>query len=142
MGFPVDPERGRGALLNPATVPLQELAETPCLYLLGAPGLRKSTVAKDEFRRIESEAERDTAATDRAPWINLGDNGTEAKAARRLLNGPRFQPWRQGSHALHVFLDGLYESVEEVNSIAGRLAEAVEQFSPAERYRLRTRVSS
>src|SRR5215217_4486347 len=53
-GFLYDPESKYGTLRNPGVAQLDSFADTPCLILLGEPGMGKTTTMQDDSRRLQS----------------------------------------------------------------------------------------
>jgi len=52
-GYLSDPESQWGAIHNPDTVPLTSMAMTPCLVLLGEPGIGKSHEMQQHYERTK-----------------------------------------------------------------------------------------
>ncbi len=117
-GFLRDPASGPswydGA---PPVHDLAELAETPCLVLLGEPGMGKSTVLADERARMERAGE--TTA-----FINLNgiENGEELdQELRHHLTAERLR------HRVILFLDSLDEAMLRVQTIGDRLVKILDR---------------
>lgn len=87
-------------------VTFDEIKDKPCLILLGAPGMGKSTWFKQEE---ESLSEGIRSAGHASLWLNLRSCRSEAALKRDLFQSQAFQDWTTGDHALHLFLDSLDE---------------------------------
>lgn len=132
-GYLFDPS-GRGAqFFQPGIVPLESLAASPCLVLLGEAGSGKSTAVRDEVARLNR-----TPNGDATILIELGRTGTEEGLRSVILQSPAMATWREGQRTLHLFLDGLDEvlmgiptAVEVIEDVLGSLP----------RKRLRVRVT-
>src|SRR5581483_5884549 len=67
-GFLVDPDDPFGAALNPDVVPWDSISRSPCLILLGEPGIGKSSALDSEKQRTK-EALAETG--DHLLWVDL-----------------------------------------------------------------------
>jgi hypothetical protein len=150
--FLVDPESEFGRALNPAVRRLDDLADVPCLVLLGEPGSGKSTdlaraahaatarpaapdaewVAVQAAERVGGPlhapdlARLGRGSAEAAPavvWLDLRDVASEASLTRRLAEDPAVRDWRTGTGRLVLFLDSLDEGLLSVETLAGHLAD-------------------
>ena|SRR5437879_6111747 len=103
-GYLSDPESQWGAIQNPDTVPLTSMAMTPCLVLLGEPGIGKSHEMQQQYERAKTQAAEASNA-----WLrfDLRDFQTDARFCNKVFDNPTFRAWRDGTHHLHLYLDSL-----------------------------------
>jgi hypothetical protein len=126
--FAFDPD---GFLASPATdggwlcgktdvVGFEDLATSPCLVLLGEPGIGK-TVALDDARNL-AEKSRPSASVLRC---NLGAYGDEKRLIDSVFGSTEFATWSSSGGELHVFLDSFDECLVRVDTVATLLAEHI-----------------
>jgi hypothetical protein len=132
-GFLLDPESEYGSRLNPHVVPFEDIAEKPCLVLLGEPGTGKTTAL--ERHRAETEAAIRRAGEDLLSR-NLNAYASDVLLVRSLFEDPTFTAWRAGSGVLHLFLDSLDECLIRIDTLAALLSEELGR-CPTDRLRLR-----
>ena len=132
-GFLFDPGPERRHFYNPAVLSFDDIARSPCLVLLGEPGLGK-TVALDDER---STIERRVAETgELLLWKDLNVYQTDAWLVRSVFEDEVFRSWLKGDQILQLHLDSLDECLIRITSLVGLLAEQLQQ-CPADRLRLR-----
>jgi len=132
-GFLADPEGEYGRIINPDVQPVNLLADTPCLVLLGEPGIGKSTTLEAERASIES---RLAASGQAFLWVDLHEVGTDAQLSRRLFDSPKFSAWKQGDEQFTVFLDSLDECRVQINTLPSLLINELRE-CPIERLHVR-----
>src|SRR5277367_648816 len=132
-GFLYDPESKHGDLLNPKLVTFDQLAEKPCLALLGEPGIGKSWTLKAEKSNLVTSIAQ---AGGRTLWLDLRSFGSEDRLWRILFEGKEFNAWRAGDYLLHLFLDSLDECLLRIDTIATLIADQLLK-EPTTRLRLR-----
>jgi len=126
-GFLVDPETEYGRYLQPNATALDRLDDTPCLVLLGEPGMGKSTTLRQEQQRLIGGG-CNVAFVDLARVTGLG--------ALRVA----FQPVLRGSSQLSfLILDGLDEGLARSPNLA---ADVIASLRGIDRTRTRLRISS
>lgn len=134
-GYLPDPETEWGAHINPRLVQLKKLTDFPCLVMLGAPGVGKSTEFVSEFERIRQEV---TKTSDAALRIDLQDYQTDIRLIADAFNCETTRQWRAGGHVLHLFFDSLDEGRLEIANIANILSKELKNLEAfAKRLRLR-----
>jgi predicted NACHT family NTPase len=118
---------------NPQIVRFSQIATTPCLALLGEPGIGKSRTVEAEIAAL---AEQLRNTSDSTFLFDLHAYRSEDRLVRALFESREFTEWRNGSHRLHLFLDSLDECLLRVDTVAGLLVEEFKKY-PVERLSLR-----
>lgn len=132
-GYLADPEGPLGTAYNPGLVPLEALADIPCLVLLGDPGMGKSTLLRAHAEEMRQQI---VAAGDGYLYHNLGIFQTDTMLYQKIFGSRVYQEWLGGTHQLYLFLDGFDECQLNIRPIAALLA-AEFYTCPANRLRLR-----
>ena len=114
-GFVADPHGNGWLSPNPDLRSFEEIADIPCLALLGEPGIGKSTALQDAVSAAEAAA---LASGDLVLSVNLAGVGSDAGLYRRVFDDPAFRTWRSGGARLNLFFDSLDEALLETGSIA------------------------
>ena len=130
-GFLSDPEGRHGEVQNPNLITFDQLQRTPCLILLGEPGVGKSWSLKADVDAFLHQTSGPPAVR-----IDLRSVGSEERLHRKLFDDPSFQQWVHGTHELHVFLDSLDECLLRIETVAAILADELPNY-PLERMKLR-----
>lgn len=130
-GFLSDPDAEHGALLNRNLTTFDRLQETPCLALLGEPGVGKSwslAADLDAFRERSPEL----------PIIRLDlrSFGSEDRLHRALFENPILLQWVSANYDLHVYLDSFDECLLRIETVAALLADELAKL-PLARLKLR-----
>jgi hypothetical protein len=131
-GFLSDPEDKWGKYANPALVTFADLAELPCVALLGEPGIGKSWTLRCQSPEIQGSL----PAGARLMCLDLRSFGDESRLMASLFESEVFEDWRKGDWFLHVFLDSLDECLLRIDHVATLLADELPK-QPVERLRLR-----
>ena len=118
---------------NPEIRTLSELANQPCLVLLGEPGLGKSRTINDEYQSFAAHFE---GVGERYHFFNLNTYRSEELLVKRLFESKEFSEWVSGTYRLHLFLDGLDECLLRIDTIAALLVEEFRKY-PKDRLLLR-----
>jgi predicted NACHT family NTPase len=121
-GYLYDPEPEERKFHNPDLVELKDIADIPCLVLLGEPGLGKSKTVEKEHKRI-SQADGEPPMV-----LNLHAYGSEDRLVKKLFESQQFSNWVQGDHHLYVFLDSLDECLLRIENLTKLLAEEFKQY--------------
>lgn len=127
-----------GFLYNPGPynseiVSFNEIANIPCLALLGEPGIGKSRTIEAETDALRRGFDREA---DRVFLFDLRSYRSEGRLVRSLFESSEFTEWRAGSHRLHLFLDSLDECLLRIETVAGLLVEELKKY-PVDRLFLR-----
>ncbi len=118
-GYLYNPETQRDKAHNPELVTLEEIADVPCLMLLGEPGIGKS-------KAIEKAIKTKVYAKD--PLVlDLHAYGSEDRLIKKLFESSQFRAWVEGNHPLYVFLDSLDECLLRIDNVTALLAEEFKQ---------------
>lgn len=114
---------------------LSELADVPCLVLLGEPGIGKSTAVEDEAARLQSIAP--------VARIDLKAAPGEQRMLRRIFGAGPFQQLCAEGAPVTIFLDSFDEGRVAVPQLAGILAAELEArlAGRAETHKLRLRIT-
>jgi predicted NACHT family NTPase len=132
-GYLADPDGPYGSYVNPALRPFVEVAELPCLALLGEPGIGKTETMRAERAAIDAAVSAESGKTF---WLDLRSCGSEQRLETKLFRDPEFVSWVEGDHRLHVFLDSLDECLLRVDTVAALLVDEFRHY-PVERLYLR-----
>src|ERR1035438_9855639 len=100
----------------------EELAASPCLVLLGEPGIGK-TIALDNARKHAGEARPSATILHR----NLGTYGDEKRLIDDVFGSPEFSTWSSSGGELHVFLDSFDECLLRLDTVATLLADQLKR---------------
>jgi len=134
-GYLVDPEDEHAHLYGSDVVPFNQIADKPCLVLLGEPGIGKTYAMQAEHATVERRLQ---GSNDTALPIDLKEYGNETRLVHDLFDCPCVSQWRSGRHTLHVFLDSLDECRLQISNLAPMLAGQFRKLKPhVERLRLR-----
>jgi hypothetical protein len=134
-GFVAGPDGNGWLSPNPDLRSVEEVADIPCLALLGEPGIGKSTALQDAVSAAEAAA---LASGDLVLSVNLAGVGSDAGLYRRVFDDPAFRTWHSGSARLHLFFDSLDEALLEAGSIATVLLDELRR---CDRDRLSLRIA-
>ncbi len=132
-GFLSDPESEYSHINNPDVVPFESIMSTPCLVLLGEPGIGKTYAMQTERPAIDSKIKTEGGDT---LWLDLSSFGSEDRLVHRLFENETFISWANGKHQLHIFLDSLDECQLRIDNIAALLIDEIKKY-PTERLFLR-----
>jgi hypothetical protein len=108
----------RGEYLNKDTIEFESIAETPCLVLLGEPGIGKSRALQDAVEFVSQSFPNDKCYS-----LDLRSFGSETRLFDALFKGRAIEDWLNGSHRLHLFLDSFDECLLRVDTVAALLAD-------------------
>ena len=128
-----DPESEWGKVRNSGAVAFGEIAEVPCLVLLGEPGIGKTCTMRAACEVVEPEAQQ---SGNKTLWLDLRSYGTEDRICNDLFESRKFLSWEQGDHVLHVFLDSLDECLLRIDNVLVMLIDKLKR-CPVGRLRLR-----
>lgn len=73
---------------NPHVVPFEAISETPCLVLLGEPGMGKSYTLESVQKAMEAQVAEDDA---KLLGLNLRSYGSEDRLVRALFENETFR---------------------------------------------------
>ena len=118
---------------NPNVVPFDAISETPCLALLGEPGIGKSYTLESVQKAMEVQV----AEGDVRPLIlNLRSYGNEDRLVRDLFESGTVRDWQNGDYRLYIFLDSLDECLLRIDTVAALLVDKLKKL-PVHRLSLR-----
>src|SRR5262245_59590884 len=100
------------------TVEFESIAETPCLVLLGEPGIGKSRALKDAVQFVSM-----TVGGDECFPLDLRSFGSETRLYDAIFKNKKVEEWISGTHRLHLFLDSFDECLLRVDTVATLLAD-------------------
>jgi hypothetical protein len=103
-------------------VGFEELAASPCLVLLGEPGIGK-TFALESACKHAGEARPSATILRR----NLGTYGEEKRLIDDVFGSPEFAAWSSSGGELHVFLDSFDECLLRLDTVATLLADQLKR---------------
>ena len=114
-GFFLDPESEYASYYHKDVVAFDEIQKTPCLILLGEPGIGKTTTLNLEIRTLESQI---ISSNKKLFYKNLNEYGDENRLIREVFESSTIKSWRKGQHHLYLFLDSLDECFIEIPQLA------------------------
>lgn len=132
-GYLWDPESDYGSICNPDVVPFESIAKSPCLVLLGEPGMGKSTAMQRQKLDIDREIRE---MGNESLWIDLRAYQTDVRLVYAIFESRIFQTWLNRSNRLHLFLDSLDECLLRIDSVSALLVEELSKY-PLARLNLR-----
>lgn len=118
---------------NPHVVPFEAISETPCLVLLGEPGMGKSHTLESVQKAMEAQVAEGDA---KLLGLNLRSYGSEDRLVRALFENEIFRDWQNGDYRLYLFLDSLDECLLRIDTVATLLVDELKK-SPVNRLSLR-----
>lgn len=124
-GYLFDPESEWGHSYNPELVTFAAIAKSPCLVLLGEPGIGKTYAIEAERNNLIKKIHQEG---DQTFLINLRSYRSEDRLVRDLFDSTDFNSWRNGTHHLHIFLDSLDECLLRVDTIATLLVDELNEY--------------
>ncbi len=134
-GYLSDPEATWGKIYNPDLVAFETLSSSPCLALLGEPGIGKTKALEAERAELVSRIKEQG---NQPFFLDLRSYGDESRLVQKLFASPEFVAWQGGTHQLHIFLDSLDECLLRIDTLASLLVDEFKQYQDqAERLYLR-----
>lgn len=131
-GYLFDPDSEWGKIYNPDVFPFSGIANTPCLILLGEPGIGKSVAIRSEFNTIE------VSDPTQRMILDLRSIGSDTQLNRKLFDNENFRNWKKGGYPFHLYLDSLDECLLRIDTVAALL---IEEFRDCPINRLSLRIS-
>lgn len=131
QGFGVEDGDWYRHVLAPEVKRLDELVDVPCLFLLGEPGMGKSTSLRAEVDRLRENPMPGCLIHS----ADLAEVSSDA-GLDHLFSQPTFERWREGEGTLHLFLDSYDESLRRYPTLKARLLATLRN-QPLHRLRLR-----
>ena len=129
-GFLSEPEDEEfGVIARSSALTFESISKTPCLALLGEPGIGKSETLKS----LASQRSETTTLR-----IDLAGFASDAMLHKAIFESPAFTAWVNSAATLEIFLDSLDECLIHVRTVARLL---VDQFAKYPRSRLRLRIA-
>jgi len=132
-GYLSDPDSNYGRYFNPDVVSFEAIAETPCLVLLGEPGMGKTHAMRAEANAIRAQVQAQGAQT---LLLDLRSYGSEDRLVAALFENDAFRACANGECDLHLFLDSLDECLLRIDTVAALLVDELRKY-PTGRLRLR-----
>ncbi len=114
-GFFFDPESEYAHYYHNGVVAFEEIQETPCLILLGEPGIGKTTTLKSEIDILTSQT---IEKGDKLFYKNLNEYGDENRLICEIFESSTIKSWLKGTNRLYLFLDSLDECFLEIPKLA------------------------
>ena len=114
-GFFLDPESEYASYYHKGVVAFEEIQKTPCLILLGEPGIGKTTTINSEIRTLESQI---ISSNKKLIYKNLNEYGDENRLIREVFESSTIKSWQKGQHHLYLFLDSIDECLIEIPQLA------------------------
>lgn len=92
-----------------------EIAATPCLVLLGDPGMGKSTALEQAYNSLCQQL---AGGPDLVLRLQLREYNSDERLVHDLFESEEFDRWMKGKHVLHLLLDSLDECRLAVSQVA------------------------
>jgi predicted NACHT family NTPase len=124
-GYLYDPESEWGNVYNPDLVRFEAISNTPCLALLGEPGIGKTQAMKLEQARITAKVCEEGG---QVLLLDLRSYSSEDRLVRKLFESQEFRAWERGTYQLHIFLDSLDECLLRIDTVAALLLDEFKQY--------------
>jgi pimeloyl-ACP methyl ester carboxylesterase len=135
-GFLLDPDSEAAKYHPTDVVAFEAISDTPCLILLGEPGIGKSIALKNEFENVEKSI---SGSSGQALWFDLRDFSSEDRLERMVFESEEIRKWQGAQNTLHLFLDSVDEGLLRIDNISRVLLSGLQRFPPD---RLRLRIAS
>lgn len=112
---------------------LQSIEATPCLILLGEPGMGKTYAVLREVGRLDSLRRNN----EMAHFVDLLGSDSPQQVRERLFNNQIYRDWKAGQYQLTYFIDSVDKTATPVDHV---LAELHNELRTADLFRLRLRL--
>lgn len=132
-GYLSDPDSEYGHIYNPDVLPYDKIVDTPCLILLGEPGIGKTQAIIDEKNCSEATIQ---SKGDKLLWFDLKEYGSEDRLIRDVFECEDLISWKNSNFRLYIFFDSLDECRIRINNLISLLSSKVQKL-PKERLSLR-----
>jgi hypothetical protein len=119
-GFLFDPDSPRAAFAGTSAVPIEALANFPVLGLLGESGIGKSTVLKQETRRLAAAVH---GSSDQVIRVDLAAYASDVLVCQKIFGSKGFRAWTKGNGRLHLLLDGFDTCLQHIEPLVTLLLE-------------------
>ena len=132
MGYLLDPEDEFGRINQPDVIGEESFTKTPCLALLGEPGMGKTEVLQEFLskRRMKTGADCDLL------YLDLRSYGEEGRLYNSIFRSDEFASWINSNRVLEIVLDSLDECMIYLKTVAPMLIEELRKY-PLSRLHLR-----
>ncbi len=124
-GYLCDPKSEWGHFYNPDLVTFEAIAESPCLVLLGEPGIGKTHAIQAEQDCLSNKIRQEGG---QALPLDLRSFASEDRLVRKLFENQIFTSWVKGTHHLHIFLDSLDECLLRIDTVATLLVDELKEY--------------
>lgn len=114
--------------LKTDVVGFEKLVSTPCLILLGEPGIGKSYALRDAESCIEQGRPSAVFLS-----VNLGEYADERRLIEDVFGSEEFDKWSSQGAELHVFLDSFDECLLRLDNVASLLAKQIAKLRTVEK---------
>jgi WD40 repeat protein len=106
----------------------EDIADVPCLILLGEPGMGKTHAMKSAYESVRNNTK---AASEEFMRLDLQTYGNEDRFVADLSRRGKFQEWRENGcqSRLYLFLDSLDEGLLRIETIAAILVDELRKVS-------------
>ncbi len=128
-GYMIDPE-GPAQYMNPDVLPFAKIERSPCLALLGEPGMGKTYALQELGRQAREQGDVFVLSLDLRSY---SDQGLLYDA---LFESPGFLSWVNSTGRLELILDSLDECMVHVRTVSAMLVDELKKY-PRSRMRLR-----
>lgn len=128
-GYLTDPEGEYEKYSNPDVVSFERIKNTPCLILLGEPGIGKSQTIKDEVENIRKGLSK---KDELILHVDLKEYGSEDSVKEAIFESEIWGRFSSGRYKLHLFLDSLDEVRIRIQNVQSVILKGLKK-SPIDR---------
>ena len=132
-GYLLKPDGEYGKYFSPDIVDFETIQDTPCLVLLGEPGIGKTYAVRAEIEELEKKT---SEKTDSVISIDLKSYGSEDLLHKVIFESEKWKHFLNGTHKNYLFLDSLDEIRLRIPHIANLIIEGLKA-APLDRLFLR-----
>jgi len=129
-GFLLDPESPVVQYYDSTALRFDEIPDSPCLVLLGEPGIGKTKTLDDIYDLYKAKGNK-------VVRVDLRSYSTEDGLLFDLKNNVEIQDWINDNYRLNLFFDSLDECLLNVRTVASVLLDRVIRNWPHQRLSLR-----
>lgn len=114
LGFLHNPEDKYFEYIESDAVPFEKIQSTPCLILLGEPGIGKSNAIETEKNTLDLKIDKENELI---LYKNLKDYNSEEYLRKNIFESKEWIKFKEGNLNLHFFLDSLDEVRVRIHSV-------------------------
>jgi len=128
-GFLPNPDDKYQKLMNETIVSFEEIENEACLIILGEPGIGKTTLLKNEAKRLSENNKKFL-------WVDLKDVSDSTALKEEIVGQSEIKNIAETQEPIYLFLDGVDESIITFDKLSSRIIKEFEKL-PREKIFLR-----